>query len=825
MRESCMKPVGYLPNVIHKSHRSSLVKRNIFAISNMLSIGGGELDGLAEMMKYRRFGGGVIDTCNYLNKYKVEKTEFKSCKADLELLAQYIGIEAHSIKPYSLRNVRDLVSTNYDANPGPSYTALGFRNKHEAFETAFDVAARIQSRVINNQNDNVILFGLAGRSKLALISEICAKLIDGESVGRGVWMADAHESPLSSRFTAPLLERFKLGVVGILLGYNKFSSQSIQLHGKLIKFNLFIEYDFKKFDSSLKRVLIHLSFDYVRYIMDLSNSDKLVLKYLEDQFIYSHIVRQDGYVFRKNTGNPSGSNWVSIINTLVNIFVVLKTLSLYNILKDFYVVCYGDDGILALNVDLEERERFKYGKALLSFMMKYLKDTFDMTMSENDSKVFTQLNVSYASPKIPYRIEGSSRSVIKKLKMEQIRNGTYKSGFWNNHIRLDTEPEAEYVGGNTHRWSYRFAESPKILSYYFNERGKMIRPTFEVINRLVNTQREVKTLDQHEEMLLCALMENLENKHTVNHIMHYLLDCVYMRRMGLTTSKAVRKDVSKEWDYAFFKKKREGEASIKKMAEVMDIRAWYRKIDKVVDLAVDKRTKWFVFKFTKMINKMRKTFDSDINETFMIQKIKRLGVTRDLTSRQKVPFLNVREIGVYQAYLSFLNILRGEDGLSGYPKYMTRIKPQVKVNEKAVKALMSNLFIKRFPRKFNLDCRLRGGTANSSSSVYLYVEKIKQTTKRRMSYFQVCILLFKVWVEHRVRISLFSIKYEIDIILIFVKTWFCRNFCTYTETVDSYVLDNPSLLGICLKYCPAPRKKWSPPGVTFSELQDIMTDI
>jgi len=68
--DSCFKYVGILKGFPNKFERTSFIPRNPFAVSNCLSIGGGEVDGLNSYLKYRRWGGGSNDSHLYLMKYK-----------------------------------------------------------------------------------------------------------------------------------------------------------------------------------------------------------------------------------------------------------------------------------------------------------------------------------------------------------------------------------------------------------------------------------------------------------------------------------------------------------------------------------------------------------------------------------------------------------------------------------------------------------------------------------------------------------------------------------------------------------------------------------
>jgi hypothetical protein len=70
----------------------------------------------------------------------------------------------------------------------------------------------------------------------------------------------------------------------------------------------------------------------------------------------------------------------------------------------------------------------------------------------------------------------------------------------------------------------------------------MIRPTMEVMERLVNPESHIRTLDQYRSILLCSLIENLGNKTCVNRIMHYFMDLEAMEAAGITTQEKAREE-------------------------------------------------------------------------------------------------------------------------------------------------------------------------------------------------------------------------------------------------------------------------------------------
>lgn len=65
------------------------------------------------------------------------------------------------------------------------------------------------------------------------------------------------------------------------------------------------------------------------------------------------------------------------------------------------------------------------------------------------------------------------------------------------------------------------------------EDGTMIRPTFEVIENLLTPEKRVKDIDDHIIRLKMALLENINNRHCLNHIYHYLYDALLIKTYGI----------------------------------------------------------------------------------------------------------------------------------------------------------------------------------------------------------------------------------------------------------------------------------------------------
>jgi len=135
----------------------------------MRALGGGEVAMLESFSAFERRGGGIDD--NWLSIQLIDRkfpNAHKFVHSDDEL-ARRIGMPRACVTPASFdEGVRSMYH-NLDANPGPSYTALGFRKKRDSVAIAMEVARHVVKQA---ESTPVVQYckpryALAGRSKLS----------------------------------------------------------------------------------------------------------------------------------------------------------------------------------------------------------------------------------------------------------------------------------------------------------------------------------------------------------------------------------------------------------------------------------------------------------------------------------------------------------------------------------------------------------------------------------------------------------------------------------------------------------------------------------
>jgi hypothetical protein len=455
---------------------------------------------------------------------------------------------------------------NLDANPGPTFRALGFKKKGESVALAMDLAREVYDAAGSGSVLGYLKprYAIAGRAKLSEKSLNEEKAETMRPFGRAILMADQHESLVAGCFTTPLLEVLHRDMEVITNGFNKFGDDPTRLCKKLAGYNTFINGDFSQFDVQCGPALIKRAFDVIRCAFGVELSvvtrESRLLDWLEDEIIRSDIVLYGGSVVRKNGGVPSGTGMTALLDSVIN--AIMWQEALYKVgLSDARVFVHGDDNLVGLHYQGPPVERKKIATRHLEMLSDHFMANFGHKLSVEKTTLGFSLFVGFAQPIVSNAINDRSRQVVRNYRHDRERELGRPLAFLEKFEVLQEEPIGP-APGNTHRWTYVFSGRAKFLSHYFKRdpsSGKVmcVRPTAEVVANLLHPESPVKDLHDHKIRLVAAFVENLGNHHVANHITHYLYDLFVMERAGYT----------------------------KRVAPLqLEGRAWYRKVDRFVDL-------------------------------------------------------------------------------------------------------------------------------------------------------------------------------------------------------------------------------------------------
>lgn len=542
---------------------------NPFLRETMKVIGGGEGKMLAKMSNMTRRGGSLDDA---LLVVKLHDKEFKK---DYEFLNSVstisgkIGISFGCVKWGGLEEGAWLSTQNLDANPGPTYIAMGFKKKRESLALAWDISNHIVDcctvmwkHMIKGKY--VPRYSLAGRTKLNTFDKHDEKEKLGKPIGRAVWIGDQHEALLAASFVQPLCQYLYINLHTICNGFNKFDKDPAIVLEKLEKWNKWIVGDFSFYDGTIPAFLIRRAFKIIRYAFGITckcSKEYILLDWLEDQVINTKLVLPTGRAVTVPNGIPSGSGFTALLDSLINCIIWHEYFSEHQF--ECGLIVQGDDNVVGFN-------NYNEDEFILS-ASTFFKNNFGMVLSVDDTLKCKYSCIGLAQPKVPKAIrDGSSREVYNYRKSLENKLGR-KLTFFEKFEVLTEEPSYGEVVGNTHRWTYLFHDRITFLSHYFKRdfnTGQivMVRPTAEVVERLMFPETRVKNLNDHIDRLQTTLIENWGNLHVKNHIMHYMYDAFLLKKAGIVK-------------YKYLKRNRNN--------PILQRRGWYRKVDRVVDLEIE----------------------------------------------------------------------------------------------------------------------------------------------------------------------------------------------------------------------------------------------
>jgi hypothetical protein len=534
-------------------------------------MGGGEWSALGSYSNYVRAGGFLTDALRYLkgfdHPYKMSKI-LKSSKYYADKIFNY-----RRFKICRFDDLQDELKVNCDSSPGPTYKLLGVKKKGEAVNLAFSSAEAMMVEMERTKQplQYDILWGLSARAKLTTIGKAFSKIVKGESAGRAIIYGDFEESILGQMYTNSIMRALSgnANIDNIMIGFNRLKN-NLALKEWVESTSYIVMLDYSKFDRRMPPCVISKAFAVLAEVLNLEDEDLVYthcLLFLCRQFIYSNVDLGNGIVIQKNGGIPSGSIFTSLIGSICNYIMLNECHLEMGIKEDEYSFkVYGDDGLIGY--ESKECKVYRRKKDLIATM----KSKFGMTLKQSDTKVCLQKFVRYGIP----------------IYNESVKRGTSHLKPIDFKICKD-EPRGYFWTFGSHRWQYLFKGTWSFLQYSMLEDGRMIRPAFDSFNRLYNPERRVRTLDEHISLLKVVVLENIHNSHVLNRCMHYLYDAFWLYIRGYHTPNQVYKVTSGSFRPAHDK------------VEEEDVRMWYRKTDKYVDMFSDPRlhifaTWWEYFK-------------------------------------------------------------------------------------------------------------------------------------------------------------------------------------------------------------------------------------
>jgi hypothetical protein len=542
------------------------VRKNAFLEGTLRELGGGEAVLESKLSIYERRGGGIDD--GWKTMRDLDRKYAGPCRFSFSVEEQcrFIGLEPGGVAPLPFDEAVSGTVLNLDANPGPTFKALGFAKKSESVALAMDMAREVVDEAASRDVVGFLKprYAIAGRAKLSEVEKNRIKAETMRPFGRAILMGDQHESLVASMFTVPLLDVLHRDMRVITNGFNKFGNDPSRVCAALSRFNTFINGDFSQFDVRCGPKLIARAFEVLRCAFGATrrgpDQTSRLLDWLEDEIIYSDVVLYTGATVRKAGGVPSGTGMTAVLDSVINALMWQEALYQCGV-GDHHVFVHGDDNLIGLSYQGGPGERRAEAARLVSRLASVFAENFDHELGVDKTTIGVSLFVGFAQPIVPEGISDHSRQVVRQYRLDRARALGRPLTFTEKFRVLQREPIGP-APGNTHRWTYIFHGRAKFLSHYFKpdpSSGKImcVRPTAEVVANLLYPERPVKTLLDHRTRLVAAWVENMGNHHVTNHVMHYLYDVFVAEKHGVHK---------------------------RPLRPGAEGRAWYRKVDRVVDL-------------------------------------------------------------------------------------------------------------------------------------------------------------------------------------------------------------------------------------------------
>lgn len=269
-------------------------------------------------------------------------------------IAQEVGLLGADLTVPYRSDVFGVQCPNESANPGPTYCAMGYRTKSEAWKKAQEVAYQVLYALDNNPvNAGTVACGLGGREK---DGDYRDDQLLGESPARLVLMPDSHENVVGALFVKPVMEALKAVRGPIVIGHSWQYGGAERLGSLMRGDESYLCMDMSGFDERVYRWAVDMAFDVVALAYKATTRDghrrlARALQWCKEQFLAPLVVTPEGYVYRKKGGTTSGSVWTTVINSLVNYIYINEGLiaTLGRRGGRFRMWVLGDDSVIGIN--------------------------------------------------------------------------------------------------------------------------------------------------------------------------------------------------------------------------------------------------------------------------------------------------------------------------------------------------------------------------------------------------------------------------------------------------------------------------------------------
>jgi len=153
-------------------------------------IGGGETRALEKAKEKSRQQGRYTDNMKYIRIHDVPAVPDAKFNIPIQDVCEAIALPKGCAKPLNFKVLPYSINQNSYANPGPTFSSMGFCSKIESIPVAWDLARHIyaQAEMGSIKGKFIPRYQMNGRSKLKETKKFREKLEKGDPIGRPVEM-------------------------------------------------------------------------------------------------------------------------------------------------------------------------------------------------------------------------------------------------------------------------------------------------------------------------------------------------------------------------------------------------------------------------------------------------------------------------------------------------------------------------------------------------------------------------------------------------------------------------------------------------------------
>lgn len=335
--------------------------------------------------------GGSINTMKQFNRYfDGQKHHPKSYKRRRGICDSLLGRYPAPMlkKPHFYHNGG--IPFKYSALPSGE-TGQVFKTKAESFKQAWHCGLFIWKKIHEAPHECATLCTPAGKHKTnndkGLFEELQSRRLTQQD----------HVDYMVGKPYAYQIEKFLFKDVSgpIVIGKSTTHFGYSELLHRCITYDYGIEFDWSAFDATLSREIIVCAFAVLRSFFPEDPEIDNAFVYFCHGFVDKYMLNYDGKLYKVERGNPSGTVWTTLVNSVANALLMEDICSEYPAFKghkyDYQVA--GDDGLIFFGqtMSFENKSLIRWCKERWDMDLEIARSGATISNDPNKSLTFNKL--------------------------------------------------------------------------------------------------------------------------------------------------------------------------------------------------------------------------------------------------------------------------------------------------------------------------------------------------------------------------------------------------------------------------------------------------